>query len=80
MEFHCCANHHHATSDSDAAANALATPIGEDCQTHGVQTCQRRRKNMAVIERREPVRQRSLRASDCKTEIEVTEMPAHHAA
>jgi hypothetical protein len=29
--------------------------ISEDRQTHGVQTCQRRRKNMAAIERREPV-------------------------
>ena len=29
--------------------------IGEDRQTHGVQTCQRRRENMAAIERREPV-------------------------
>ncbi len=27
----------------------------EDRQTHGVQTCQRRRENMAAIERREPV-------------------------
>ena len=29
--------------------------VGEDRQTHGVQTCQRRRKNLAAIERREPV-------------------------
>ena len=29
--------------------------VGEDRQTHGVQTCQRRRENMAAIERREPV-------------------------
>src|SRR5215813_6523554 len=27
--------------------------VGEDGQTHGVQTCQRRRENMAAIERRE---------------------------
>jgi hypothetical protein len=35
--------------------------VGEDRQTHGVQTCQCRRENMAAIEGREPVAKGRLR-------------------
>src|SRR5262249_27237717 len=33
------------------------SPVGEDSQAHGVQTCQRRRENMATIEGRKSVAQ-----------------------
>ena len=42
------------------------SPVGEDCQAYGVQTRQRRRKNMATIERRNQFR-KSSKASNSKT-------------
>jgi hypothetical protein len=53
--------------------------VGEDGQTHGVQTCQRCRENMAAIEGENQL-PKVVQGVKFKNGIEVTEMPAHHAA
>jgi hypothetical protein len=43
------------------------SPVGEDGQANGVQTCQRRRENLATIEERKSVAEKSSKASNSKT-------------
>jgi hypothetical protein len=52
------------------------SPVGEDGQAYGVQTCQRRCENMATIEGRKSVAESRPRRQIPK----VIKMSAHHAA
>ena len=55
------------------------SPVGEDCQAYGVQTRQRRRKNMATIEGRNQL-PKVVQGIKFQNGIEVIKMSAHHAA
>ena len=55
------------------------SPVGEDGQAYGVQTCQRRRENMATIEGLKSVAESRPR-HQIPNGIEVIKMSAHHAA
>ena len=55
------------------------SPVGEDRQTHGVQTGRRRRENLAAIEGENQL-PKVVAGIKFQNEIEVVKMPAHHAA